>query len=279
MPIIKKILNYSVILIEEESHKESIVLSKGIGFGKKAGDSIELEDNSQLFIPVYNLDGKQLLELLDSIPVEYLQVTKLIVEYAQKELEISFNEHIYLALTDHIHFAVKRMQENLILSNKMFWEFKTFYPTEYAIGLKALDMIKTQIGVSLPKEEAANIAFHIINAKKEEKSGYDALKAAKLIKDIVNLVKYSTNMELNQNSIHYSRFITHMQFFTERFLTGKLLNSEDDFLYREMEEAYPKSIECAEKVRTMVLKENGVLIPNEEIAYLAVYIERLTSRK
>lgn len=194
-------------------------------------------------------------------------------------MDTSLNEHIYLALTDHLHFAVQRIQENIIITNRVFWELKTFYPKEYKIGLYALEIVSDKLNIKLPVEEAANIAFHIVNAQKEAEVQYDAMRAAKLIGKIVTVVTYSMNCQPDKESIHYSRFISHLQYFAERFFTDNLLDSPDDFLYEQIETGYPRALSCAEKVRTLILKEYDKAITNEEVVYMAVHIQRLVSRE
>lgn len=279
MLCIKKVLNSSVILVVDEHDKESIVLEKGIGYGRKSGETVEMRDESKVFVPVAQTDGKQLLELLNRIPAIYLEMTQEIVAYAEKQLKTSLNEHIYLALTDHLHFAVERFCQNLVITNRIFWELKTFYPKEYKVGLFAIAIVKRELEIELSCEEAGNVAFHIVNAQKEEEVQYDAMRAVKLISTIVTLVTYLMKCQPDKESIHYSRFISHLQYFTERFFTDRMLDSTDDFLYYQMLNGYPKAIACAEKIRTQVVREYDKVITNEEVAYLAVHIQRLISRK
>ncbi|HBN1216501.1 TPA: transcription antiterminator BglG, partial [Enterococcus faecium] len=47
---IKKVLNSSVVLVEENG-KEMIALGKGIGFGQKAGDEISGDKVDKIFLP------------------------------------------------------------------------------------------------------------------------------------------------------------------------------------------------------------------------------------
>lgn len=279
MPVIKKVLNSSVILVTDEFQKESIILQKGIGYGRKAGESVDVLDEGKVFIPCSADNRKQMLELLEQIPADYLEITRDVVLCAEKELNTSLNEHIYLALTDHIHFAVQRMKEQMIFVNRVFWEMKTFYPREYRIGVYTLNAIEKRLGIRLPEEEAANIAFHIVNAQKEGDSQYDAIKAAQFISQIMKIVSYYMHVTIDQESIHYSRFISHLQYFAKRFFDGCMLESEEDFLYLQMEKTHPRALNCAEKIRTLIVKEYGKAISNEEVAYLAVHIQRLDSRK
>lgn len=278
MPQIKKVLNTSVILASDGGQEEYIVLQKGIGYGHKTGEWVDVEPESKIYVLRSQPDGDQLVELLSAIPAVYLEITRQIVIDAEKSLNTSLNEHIYLALTDHLHFAVERFEQNLIVTNRIFWEMKTFYAREYRVGLRGLELLRQKLGVALPDEEAANIAFHIVNAQKEMEVQYDAMRAAKLIGRVQMLVNYTMNCQPDKESIHYSRFVSHMQFFSERFFTGRMLDSKDDFLYYQMEKEYPKALACAEKVRTQLIKDYDKAITNEEVAYLAIHIQRLASR-
>lgn len=275
---IKKVLNSSVVLVSNGDSEEFIVLEKGIGYGRKPGEAVEVQEESRIFVQLSPADRSQLAELLSAIPPCYLEITQEIVAYAEHQLNTSLNEHIYLALTDHLNFAVERFEKNMVITNRVFWELKSFYPKEYRIGIKALEIIRRKLGIELPEEEAANIAFHIVNAQKEEKVQYDAMRAAKLIGKVVTLVTYSMNCQPDKESLHYSRFISHMQYFAERFFTDRMLDSADDFLYIQMEQGYPKAVACAERIRTLLIKEYDKAISNEEVAYLAVHIQRLASR-
>lgn len=157
--VIKKVLNSSVVLASDERGEEFIVLSKGIGYGHRPGDSVVVREDSRIFVPRDKRERQDLLRLIEEIPVTYLEMTQEIVRYAQECLNTTLNPHIYLALTDHLHFAAQRMEQNLVVTNRVFWEIKTFYAREYKIGLKALEIIRRRLGFQLPEEEAAKSPF------------------------------------------------------------------------------------------------------------------------
>ena len=278
MPRIKKVLNSSVILADDGNGRDYIVLQKGIGYGRKQGEWVEAERESKLFFSCERTELNQLVDLLSSIPEEYIEITRFIVQEAEKTLKTKLNEHIYLALTDHIHFAVERFRQKIVITNRVFWELKTFYAKEYQVGLKGLEYIREKLGISLSEEEAANIAFHIVNAQKESDSQNDAMRTAKLIGRVQMIVTYTMKCQPDKDSLHFSRFLTHMQYFAERFFNDQFIDSKDDFLYHHLKKEYPKALSCAERVRAQLEKEYHKVIPNEETAYLAVHINRLVSR-
>lgn len=276
---ISKVLNSSVVLVRDDAGEEFILLGKGIGYGRKTGQTIERQPSDRVFIPLSNPDAQPMMELFSSIGPEYLEWTQDIVADAEQTLGVQLSPHIYLMLTDHLHFAVERQQKGIVVTNRVFWEIKHFYPKEYAVGQRGLARIREKLGIELPDEEAGNIAFHIVNARVDADAGYDAMRAAQLIGEITNIVTYSMNCTVSGESIHYTRFISHLQYFAERFFSGKLMESEDDFLFQQMQQSYPEAMTCAEKIRTFIVRKYSVFLSNEETAYLALHIARLTAYK
>lgn len=273
---IRKVLNSSVVLVVDETGEESILLGKGIGYGRKPGEAIVRQPSDRVFIPLSNPDAQRMVELFTSIPAEYLDVTQEIVADAEQVLGTTLSPHIYLMLTDHLHFAVERQRQGIVVTNRVFWEIKNFYRREFEVGQRGLRRMQERIGVTLPEEEAANIAFHIVNASKDPAVHYDAMQAARLINSMVVIVTYTMHCKLDTESIHYSRFISHLQFFADRYYKGALLDSSSDFLYQQMASAYPAAVACAERIRTHLLRSDNTFLPNEEVAYLALHIARLT---
>lgn len=274
---IRKVLNSSVVLVADGG-EDFILLGKGIGYGRKSGEQITRQPSDRVFLPLSNPDAQQMVELFTSIPSEYLDITQEVVRQAEEALKTTLSPHIYLMLTDHLHFAVERQQQGIMITNRVSWQIKNFYRREYDIGLWALALMKERLGVELPEDEAANVAFHIVNATKDAASNYDAMQAAKLIGNLVNIVVYTTHCKLDTESIHYSRFISHLQFFAERYYSGQTLDSDDNFLYQQIKTAYPLAMACAERIRTYLLTNDNKRITDEEVAYLAVHIARLTKQ-
>lgn len=274
MLTIKKTLNSSVVLVEQNG-QPMILLGKGIGYGKKEGAQIKYDDVSQVFMPIDNLYVKQMLECIDSIPVVYFELAQEIVAYAEKVIGQKLNKAIYFSLTDHLNFAVERLKNNMEISNRVLWELKTFYQTEFAIGAHAVSLLGERLNLHFSEHEAANIAFHIINAQHGDSVDVNGAKYAQLIGKIVNIVKYTVGRDIAKDDIHYSRFVTHVKFFVERFFTGKMLNESEDPLFEHLQVKYPEAMNGAFKIRDYIADKYEETIPNEEVTYLAVHIYRL----
>ena len=275
MQTIKKVLNSSVVLVEDERGIERVLLGKGIGFGQKAGTSIEASTADQVFVALDDADQRNLVELLAQIPGEFVELTRAIVVDAEGE-GLELDAHIYLALTDHLHFAVERQRRGLLGVNRLAWEMRTIYPTHYAVGERAVTLANDRLGIELPQDEAANIAFHLANAE-VGKAGVDALLVVQLVRAITTIISHTSDVRVDRRDLNSSRFVTHLQFFAERFFGGRLLTSPDDFLFTSLSERYPRAIASAERVRSFVLKEHNSTLPNEEVAFLALHIARASA--
>lgn len=270
---IKKVLNSSVVLVDNNG-QEMVAFGKGLGYGKKSGQLIEQAEVDQLFLPVDNPKARQILSLIDSIPNTYFEIAETIIDYAQNYLGTDLNPSIYFALTDHLSFAVERAEKGMAINNRVLWEIKNYYPKEFHVGMYACQLIKQAFAIELPEEEAANIAFHLINSQQEIDEA-DGMKYAKMIGNIVNLVRYSLNINVDTESIHYKRFITHVKFFVERFFAGHLLDGKDDSLYQQFTLLYPQAMTGAQRIKEYVAQVYHQEISNDEVTYLAVHINRL----
>ncbi|MEK2535105.1 PRD domain-containing protein [Tetragenococcus halophilus] len=277
MLTVKKVLNSSVVLADKEG-SEMIVLGKGIGFSRKKEELIDENDVDKIFIPMSESKNEYILELIDDIPLAFFELAKRIVALAEKKLNTDLNNNIFLTLTDHLHFALDRYQKGINIANRLYWEIKNYYPKEYAVSMQAVELINQRFDVSLPQEEAPNIAFHLINAQSEDNST-DSLATAKMIGGIVNMVKYSIQTKIDEDSVHYLRFITHVKYFAERFYTGKLMDEEDGSeLYKQMWALYPSAMDIGVKVQDYLSKMYNKTISEEEVAYLGVHINRLMNK-
>lgn len=218
--------------------------------------------------------------ILEDIPKEIIYVCYDIIEYAKNILDVELSEYIYITLTDHISNAIKLHKEGFSLSNAILWEIKKFYPKEFEIGLKALDFIQEELEINLPEDEAANIALHIINSQVNNscKEVGDVAKQTKMINDILNIVRYTYNIKLDESSLSYDRFITHLRFFFKRLNKknnneAKDLDNKDDFLLKQVKEKYVDAYKCMLKIEDYLEKE----FDDEEKLYLTVHIQRITS--
>ena len=273
---ITKVINNNFVSSIDNRKKEVVIMGKGIGFKAKEGDQIDESKIEKTFI----MDGKSAIDkfkkLIENLPIEHFKVSNEIINYAKRTLGKRLNQNIYITLTDHISFSVYRFKNGMKFANPLLWEVKHFYNPEYIIGEYAVNLIQERLNVKMTEDEAANIALHIVNAEYNTEMN-DALKITTLIGEILNIVKEYMNIELDEESLHYSRLITHLKFLSQRIFMGEMLKDSDDIFAKMIAAKYPKEYECSVKVRDYIEEHYNQRISDEELVYLTVHIRRVHS--
>lgn len=276
MLIISKVFNNNVVLTNDDSGEEIIAMGKGLGFQKRSGDLIEIEKIDKVF--VVDASKRASYEIYGRIDPDIIMISTEIIKFAQANLDIKLSNNIYLTLPDHLSFAVQRLAEGMELVTPLYWEVKNFYQAEFAVGKRALDLIASKLDLHLPEQEAASIALHIVNAKLDNQEMNETIRLTEMIQDILTLISMNTGITLNRESFHYSRFITHLRYFVQRFLNGdKLQESGDTFLLEQMYKKYPHIYKMTFKIDDYLASQGGGPMSSEERLYLIIHIQRLIS--
>lgn len=273
---IAKVINNNVVSVIENG-RELVIMGRGIAFQKRSGDDVDEERIEKVF----KLESKDMIskfkELLYEVPPEYVHVTEEIIQSAKEQLGKKLNDVIYISLTDHIHFAIERHRQGIQIVNPLLWEIKRIYKPEFQIGQQALRMIRERLGVELPEDEAGFITMHIVNAELNEEMG-DIITMTKIIQDILTIVKYHFKIELDEESLNYFRFLTHLKFFAQRLMNKALLNHEEHDLYELVKQKYREAYACTRKIKEYIQNTHHYTLTAEEELYLTIHIDRVVRR-
>lgn len=275
---IKKVFNNNVALTTNHSNHEVVVMGKGLAFQKKPGQTIDPTEIEKTFVLDKQGVSDKLEELLLDTPEVYLDISHQILELAKSQLSYKLDDYLYVALTDHLSFAISRHKEGIDLKNALSWEIRKYYKQEYQIAIQALDIIEMKTGVRLADDEAASIALHLVNSQLSGENMAAAMQVTEMVNSILTIVKYHFQVELNENTINYERFLTHLRFFAIRFIREEKVLDNDDFLYEQVKQKYVAAFMCSEKIATFVKENYSWEISNEEKVYLTLHIHRVTNR-
>ena len=274
--IIEKVINNNIISAYEKSGAEVIVMGRGIGFKKKQGEVVPADQISKIFRIKSRTLAEQFKELLANMPLERVRISDEIISHAKDHLKLKLNQSIYVTLTDHINFAIERVSQGIEPQNALLWEIKRFYPQEFQLGIYALELIHDRLGILLPEDEAGFIALHFVNAEYGTDIR-DAVKFPDQMQAIVDIVERDLGILLDESSLHYERFMTHIKFLIQRIYRKELLSSEDRELSLLMQRKYPREYPCSVKVAEYIMQATGSRLSEEEIMYLSVHIRRVTT--
>ena len=269
---IDKIINNNIVSAIEADGKEVVIMGRGLGFGMKPGKEIPEGKIEKVFRLDSQNSTDKFKELLANLPLEHIQASTEIINYAKSVLNRRLNQSIYITLTDHINFAIERFKEKMMFTNPLLNEIKTFYKEEYLIGEYAVALIERRIGITLPVDEAGFIALHIVNAEYNT-AMRDTIDITTLIQNVVKIVKEYFSMDLDETSLNYQRFVTHLRFLAQRIIGGEMLNSDNPEFNQLISQMYPEEYACSLKLKDYIQVTYHHDVTEEETAYLAVHIK------
>ncbi|MGI6778872.1 MAG: BglG family transcription antiterminator LicT [Acetivibrionales bacterium] len=271
-----KIINNNIVSSLDENGNELVVMGRGLGFQAKSGQMIDESKVEKVFRMETNEQARRLGSLLADMPIEYVQLVNSIISEAKKTIDKEMNKNLYITLIDHIGFAIERCKQGIEFSNPLLWEIKKFYPQEFKVGQKAVSIINSRFNTRLTEHEAASIAMHFVNAELGSELP-EVMDITKIIQDVLKIVKYHFNVVLDEESLSYERFITHLKFFSQRIVTGTNAIEANDELNSIIKSHYPYEYKCAQKIKKYINDRYHAEVSEEEMTYLTIHIKRVTS--
>ena len=268
--IIKKVLNNNVVIANRDG-KEFVLVGNAIGFNKNKGKSIEENKIENIFVKQSEKSKDNFNKVLENIDKDIVGISEEIIYLCEKELKIKLSDAIHISLPDHINFAIIRTNEGIKIENPFASEIEALYPLEYKMAEKALDMINKKFKISLPKDEAAFICMHI-NAAMGDSNVGDTLAYTKKIGEVMEFLYKLLNKKVDKSSLSYVRTVTHLNFMIERVINKKHIKNE---LLDNIKNEYYNEYDIAIKVTMKIENLFSVKVPEDEIGYMALHVNRI----
>lgn len=270
MVMIEKALNNNVVIGKDEL-EEVVLIGRGIGFGKKQGDTLEIEEADK----VYKLEGQQdtsrYQTLLTMADEKLFQSTLEAIELIDDMTTEDINNRILLSLTDHLLFAMKRLEEGIEISNPFVNETKALYPKEYSIAEAVVDMFNSKYGIKLPEAEVGFIALHV-HSSIYNRSLRDMNVLSEVVHQAIVIIEQGLDTTIDQSSIQYDRFVRHISFCVQRVMKGESVPSQDAF-DSLLKTEYPVCYNIAVKIVKMIQNKLQRKVYDSEVVYLTMHIQ------
>ena len=273
---IKKALNNNVLIGDHPAYGEVVLIGKGIGFNQKVGNIIDASIGEKLFVLKDEKEQSNYLKLLPQIDNDLLEVIISSIELIKKKTNAKLNEHIHVALTDHIMFAVSRISNGLVLNNPFLIETKALYPFEYKIAEEVVDLIGKQTGIQLPVGEIGFISLHIHSAMMN-KNLSEVNQHSQLVTHLVNLIEEQLDIIIDKDSIDYMRLIRHLRFTIERVNSGEKVE-EPEKITLLLKHEYPVCYNLAWKLIKVMQQALRKPVFDAEAVYLTMHLQRLQKK-
>ncbi|HHZ9431561.1 TPA: PRD domain-containing protein [Enterococcus faecalis] len=275
---IKKVLNQNAVLVLDEG-QEKVAVGKGVGFNKTKNDVLSRQLVERMF--VMEPEGlKKLQVLLSQIEDKYFLASEEIIQHAETVLGEKLNEHINIGLSDHIAFAAENIQNNIIVRNKLLSEIEILYSEEFAIAQWAVEYLTQTLEIPFSYDEAGYIAIHIHSARSGRTDNSKSIREVTIVSEIIHLIEQELAIDIHddKNSLSYSRLVNHLRLFIHRFQQNQYAVLDEETL-EVVKKKYAESYEISKKVQVLLMRNFHYQVPNEELGYLSIHIERLRMTK
>ena len=273
---IDKVLNNNVLIAEHPSYEEVVLIGKGIGFNRKRGDYIDTETVEKLFVLKNEKEQENYIKLLPFIDNEFLEVIISAMDLIKQRTNAVLNEHIHVALTDHLMFALTRVSQGMEMRNPFLIETKAMYRHEYEVAAEVVQFIKERTGIELPVGEIGFIALHIHSAI-TNKNLSDVNQHSQLVSMLVGMIEEQFKIIIDKESIDYMRLVRHLHFAIGRVVKGEKVE-EPEKIAVLLKEEYPVCYNLSWKLIKVMQQTLKTKVFDAEAVYLTMHIQRLQNK-
>jgi transcriptional antiterminator len=274
--LIDKVLNNNVLIAEHPSYEEVVLIGKGIGFNRKHGDFIETDSVEKLFVLKNEKEQQNYIKLLPFIDNDLLEVIISAIGLIKQRTHTQLDEHIHVALTDHLMFAINRVSKGMEMSNPFLVETKTLYRHEYEIAAEVVEFINEKTAISLPIGEIGFIALHIHSAMTNRNLS-EVNQHSQLVSRLVKMVEEQFEIEIDKESIDYMRLVRHLRFTIERVVKGEKVE-EPEKINSLLKQEYPVCYNLSWKLIKVMQQTLKMKVFDAEAVYLTMHLQRIQKK-
>ncbi|MGL5675017.1 MAG: PRD domain-containing protein [Cellulosilyticaceae bacterium] len=265
-----KVYNNNVVLAKQDD-KQVVLVSKGIGFGKKTGDSLKNDGSiEKVFYELSPTESKSNLSTMHHMSEKSEYVIEEYLKITQDKMG-SLIDNYTSSIKEHIEFAIARLQMGLEIENPFLEEIKVFYKAEYQMAGIARTLIKKRMHMDIGDEEQAFIALHL-HAAKTQKSLKETIKTTRIFGRCIEIIEEEGGYPIALKKTVTKQFMNNLNIMLKLNAKGKIPRLA---IKESVAEQLPKSYEIAQHLGVYLNKEKHLTLCEDEVAYLAIEIERL----
>ena len=277
---ISRIYNNNVVLTVDHHGKESVMIGRGIAFGKRKGQLVDPSAVEQTFVPEHGMSGERLSMTLSEIPAEILSIATLLESKVRAEGALELSNSFILPLADHLHYAVVRARDGVRVEYPLAPEVNVLYPREVEYGRTVLQMVRERLQVELDPNEAIPLALHLVNAQFATADMSQAFRMTEVFAQVFEIIEASYERKIDPDSMSAARFVTHLRYLFVRASRASANHAEDDevsqpSLLAALRADAPRAYACAQKVLLVLQMQLKHSLTRDELTYLTIHIARL----
>ena len=269
-------LNNNVVLARDEIGREAILTGRGLGFQRKRGQDVDASLISRRYIPADN--AQSVAEVIAGIPLERLALIERVFRKAARGLNTDVPSSTLIAVVDHINQAMERVCQGLTMVYPLRVEVAHLHPEELRLAEAMVEEINAAQEVQLPGGEAVALALHLFTAAIGAPSAQAASEQSRLIGQVMGLLEKSFGEAFDADSVNAARFAVHLRYFLVRARTAVQIEDGTSSLVAEaLRVSDPDAYRVARRIRDLLEIRLNTTVSDDETAYLALHVARLTS--
>ena len=268
--IIKVLNNNGILVYDNETRKEMILLGNGVGFGKRPAEQIGHVPGAKIYSLVTRQKQQSVLQVVNGIRPEFIEASGKIIDEAEKIFQ-KVSRDILLPMADHIALAAKRAEENRQIPNPFTPDIRVLFAREYAAALKGREIIREMTGYEISDDEVGFITLHIHAGLSDEQVS-ETLETTRIIDEGIAMIERAFGQKFEEDSLAYTRLMSHLYYMVARTRKGESTKADfNDFIFAN----YPETGRVAEQVCTYMGSQLRTEVAREEIGFLAIHIQRV----
>lgn len=267
---ITKTLNHNAILVADmENQQEYMFLGKGIGFGRKVAERIELPEGADIYSLKNITERGAAKELVRETPVECFEIANQILLKVEAEFG-KVDRDILFPMANHIDYAVKRIRAGEQISNPLNSDIRILFYKEYKVAEIARELLREMLHIEIMDDEIGYIALHVHSSIESEKVS-TSMQMAMVVRECVTLIEEQIDRKIDILSLDYNRLMNHIKFMFARAEQGESLKLNMNVYIKQN---YPEAYRIAETICGHMKQALHKEIEELEIGYLAMHVQR-----
>ena len=238
--------------IQDENNQECLVMGKGVAFGKKVGQTVPVTAEAKVYSLKEMTERGEAKDILKSVSPLCLEFANEVLNQAEQEFG-KVDRTILFTMADHLDFAIRRIQNGEQISNPLTDDIRVMFYKEYKVASCIQELL------------------HVHSAIVDENVS-QAMEIARTVRECISLVEKETGNSIDVMSLGYNRLMNHVRYMVARAIHGEKLKMN---LNEYMSVKFPEAFMAAERICRQMEKSLKLPIPDIEIGYLAMHLERM----
>lgn len=229
--------------ISDENNQECLVMGKGVAFGKKVGQIVPAAAEAKVYSLKEMTERGDAKDIIKSVSPLCLELANEVLSRAEKEFE-KVDRTILFTMADHLDFAIRRIQNGEQISNPLTDDIRVMFYKEYKVASCIRELLKEKLQMEI----------------------------ARTVRECISLVEKETGNSIDVMSLGYNRLMNHVRYMVARAIHGEKLKMN---LNEYMSVKFPGPYMAAERICRQMEKSLKLPVPDIEIGYLAMHLERM----